>query len=135
MMIPDAFMLLIMVFMHVIADYNLQGILAQLKQISWWKANYPDGDNSNDYVMALFMHSFAWAFLIMLPIVTYMMYLGVFNDTIWVDATCCLFALNLMVHMLVDHAKANCKIFNLVVDQVAHLLQIALTWAALSLTF
>lgn len=33
-------LLLLMFFSHLIADYNLQGILADLKQRLWWDLKY-----------------------------------------------------------------------------------------------
>ena len=51
------FILLFMIMMHIVDDYYLQGILASMKQKSWWKkqANYKD-KYSNDYLIALMMH-------------------------------------------------------------------------------
>ena len=34
--------LFVMVFGHIVDDYYLQGILASMKQKSWWKENAPD---------------------------------------------------------------------------------------------
>lgn len=63
------FILLFMIMMHIVDDYYLQGILASMKQKSWWKKqpNYKD-KYSNDYLIALMMHAFSWSFCIMLPI-------------------------------------------------------------------
>ena len=47
-----------MLFLHLIADYNLQGILAQFKQKKWWKENYPQAQYKNDQMIALAEHSF-----------------------------------------------------------------------------
>lgn len=55
----DLFILIFMIFCHIIDDYFLQGILASMKQKVWWKENYPDKIYSKDYLMALFMHSFS----------------------------------------------------------------------------
>ena len=53
-----------MLFLHLIADYNLQGVLAQFKQKKWWKENYPDATYKNDWMIALVEHSFMWSFLV-----------------------------------------------------------------------
>ena len=58
--------LLSMIFCHIVDDYYLQGWLASAKQKEWWKKNAPEKMYSRDYIMALFMHSFSWAFMIML---------------------------------------------------------------------
>ena len=74
-MISNYYILLFMIFNHIIADYVLQGILATLKQKDYWKNEcmkngivFNDSIYKYDYVAALFMHSFFWTFMIMLPI-------------------------------------------------------------------
>ena len=62
------FVLLAMIFCHVMDDYRLQGILANMKQRSWWTKNSPGRLYNHDHLMALGMHAFSWAFMIMLPI-------------------------------------------------------------------
>ena len=48
-----------MILGHILADYNLQGWLASAKQRKYWKENAPKKMYQYDYIMALFMHSFA----------------------------------------------------------------------------
>ena len=57
-------LLICMMFCHIINDYKLQGILASMKQKSWWEENGNDPLYKHDYIMALFEHSFSWAFLL-----------------------------------------------------------------------
>ena len=33
--------LIIMIFLHIVDDFYLQGVLAKFKQKDWWKENYP----------------------------------------------------------------------------------------------
>lgn len=89
---------LIMIFLHIVDDYYLQGILAKMKQKKWWEKNYPDEKYSFDYLVGLFMHAFSWTFMIMLPA----MLNGYFP--IW------LFGLNVIIHATVDDLKANKKV-------------------------
>ena len=112
--------IMVMIFLHIVADYNLQGWLASAKQKSYWKEHAPNELYKNDYIMALFMHSFQWTFMIMLPILFVLNFEigGVF--IIW-------FVFNVGLHMYVDHLKANMKIINLVEDQLLHILQIVIT--------
>ena len=70
------FILFCMLFCHVVDDYYSQGILASMKQKSWWEKNAPDELYKNDYKMALFMHSFSWSFMIMLPLTVYTILMG-----------------------------------------------------------
>ena len=63
------FVALVMIFCHVIDDYCLQGILASMKQKSWWTQQEQYNDKYKyDHIVALLMHSFSWTFMIMLPI-------------------------------------------------------------------
>jgi hypothetical protein len=114
----DVFVLLTMIFCHVVADYNLQGWLASAKTKDFWEKNAPDEMYKYDYLMALFMHSFAWTFLVMLPI-------ALLLKVSWMFFA--LFPINILIHAVVDDLKANKKCINLIVDQVVHLAQILLT--------
>lgn len=115
------FMVLLMIFCHVIADYNLQGWLASAKQKEWWEKNSPEKMYSKDYIWALLMHSFSWSFMIMLPIA--LIHYRFDIDGIFVYV----FVLNFILHTLVDDIKANKKLFNLWTDQIMHLVQIIFT--------
>lgn len=118
--------LLTMLFLHIVDDYYLQGILASMKQKAWWKENAPDPLYKYDYIVALIEHAFSWTFMIMLPVGIY---------TIFYDKSIVLiiimFLINWIIHSIVDHLKANVKIINLVTDQVIHILQIIVTWVCL----
>ena len=116
-----SFVLLWMLFNHVFDDYHLQGILANLKQKSWWQDNAPQDMYKYDYIIALLMHSISWAFLIMLPIAMSSDF-SVDGLYVWT------FALNALIHALIDDLKANQHKINLVVDQGFHLLQIVVTY-------
>jgi len=64
------FILLSMIFLHIIDDYKLQqGVLANLKQKKWWKEQKEyKWMYKYDYIPALLNHAFSWTFMIMLPI-------------------------------------------------------------------
>lgn len=116
------FILLSMIFCHIVDDYYLQGWLASAKQRSWWEQNAPDELYKRDYLMALFMHSFSWAFMMMLIPTLYVIMSGTHYNPL-------LFYANVCIHMMVDDAKANRRKINLIQDQLIHLVQIMLTWA------
>lgn len=114
------FILLLMIFCHIVADYNLQGWLASAKQKSFWEENAPDPMYKYDYICALMTHSFAWTFMMMLPV----FYIHGFS----IDAVMAgVFTGNIICHFEVDNAKANDKIINLWQDQLIHLVQILAT--------
>ncbi len=118
--------LLAMIFCHIVDDYYLQGILASMKQKSWWEKNASDKMYRYDYIAALFMHSFSWAFMIMTVPAVYSL---IVLTNIWFIVA--LFVANLCIHMIIDDMKANKKKINLVQDQFAHLAQIIITWILL----
>lgn len=118
--------LLFMMFMHIVDDFYLQGCLAKLKQKSWWeeetkKIKEPHPDYSNDYLMALSMHSFSWTFMVMLPI---LFNVSNFNENIF----CLVFIANFLIHFFVDDLKANRYKINLITDQWIHIIQIMTTF-------
>ena len=113
-----------MIFCHIVDDYYLQGILASMKQKEWWENNAPAILYKYDYLMALFMHSFSWAFSIMLVPTIYVILNGLYWDPF-------LFIGNIVIHMVVDNLKANQKKINLILDQTIHLCQILFTWVCM----
>ena len=116
------FCLLLMIFLHIIDDYKLQGILASMKQKNWWKEQKEYKElYKYDYIWALIMHSFSWSFMIMLPFA----FILNFNINI---AFVIMFVLNLISHALTDNMKANQHSINLIHDQVLHVIQIIFTW-------
>ena len=122
-------LLLTMIFLHIVDDYYLQGWLASAKQKSYWEQNAPDELYKYDYIMALFMHSFSWAFMIMVVPSVYTL-INTTNTNNASLAIALVFLTNLCIHMVVDNSKANLKKINLVQDQLYHLAQILITWVA-----
>lgn len=116
----NIFIVLLMIFMHIVDDYYLQGWLASAKQKKYWEENAPEKLYAKDYIWALIMHSFSWAFMIMLPIAFVKGFdIGIVFLIVFVS--------NLILHAVVDDAKANKRKINLWTDQIIHLCQIILT--------
>lgn len=118
------FVLLWMIFFHIVDDYYLQGWLASAKQKSYWEANAPEELYKHDYIWALIMHSFSWAFMIMLPIAYYQQF-----DINYVFVI--MLVVNTAVHAFTDNMKANWKTINLWQDQRIHMIQILATYGCL----
>lgn len=120
-MINYTFILLSMLFLHIIDDYKLQGILASMKQQNWWQKqeNYKSL-YKYDYIIALLEHSFSWTFMIMLPIAFSVQ----FKIGLWLVA----YVINLIIHAFTDDLKANKLKINLIIDQLIHIIQIFITW-------
>lgn len=120
------FILLAMIFLHIIDDYKLQGILASMKQKKWWEEQKEYKSlYKHDYIPALIEHSFSWTFMIMLPIAFTLH----FNIGWWVFA----YVANMFIHAFVDDLKANKFKINLVIDQTIHIVQIVVTWLIFTL--
>ena len=114
------FTFLWMLFMHVLDDFHLQGILANMKQKKWWNEQTSDPKYRCDYLMALAMHSISWSFCVMLPIAVYLGFQCDYGFALW-------FVLNAAIHGVVDDMKANRHRIDLVEDQAVHLWQIIVT--------
>lgn len=111
--------LVLMILGHLIADYPLQGWLAQAKAKSYWANSKPE--NQHDYIPALIGHGVMWGIIVFLPI----MWATQCNLGWWWF----LLPANIVYHCFIDHLKANCKSINLWQDQLYHLAQIGLTWS------
>ena len=119
--VDNNFILLCMLFLHIVDDFYLQGILANLKQKAWWQEHYPNALYRYDYVVALVMHAASWGFLIHLPLA----YVWQFNPPWYFYAA---FVTNVIVHAVVDNEKANRLNINLLTDQLMHIVQVFVTW-------
>ena len=121
--------LILMLFCHIIDDFVLQDKFTYLKQKSWWiKACKDDGlpfdKYKNDYKMALIDHSLEWSIAIILPIIF------LCNTSGWILLLSVI--INTIIHYIIDNAKANQLRLNLIQDQLAHFIQIIVTWALLA---
>lgn len=121
--------------LHLIADYTLQGCLANLKQKKWWdeqlrqitystKEPKTPVEQANifhkyqyDYIAGLICHALMWSIMTYLPLLL----VGTpkeFSAAVLV---------NTIVHWVVDDLKANKFRINLIQDQLLHVVQIAIT--------
>ena len=125
------FILIIMLFLHVFADYHLQGVLATLKQKSSWPQKPQDNIFRFDYKPALIEHAFEWSFVVMLPCLISIWHAC--TDLSWPNIRIgaiylSLLLLNVILHEACDDLKANDKSINLTADQIFHVVQIFVTW-------
>lgn len=109
---------LICILLHFIADFNLQGMLKDLKQKVWWEKNYPDKKYKKDYITSGWIHAYMWSIFTYLPLVTnqYFMWIVIGNA---------------VIHYAIDDFKANHLKLNLTQDQILHILQIGVTLVVL----
>lgn len=113
----NVYILLIMIFCHIVDDYYLQkGILNLLKQKSWWKENAPQDLYKFDYIMGLCMHAFSWSFVVHIPLMII--------SKLTLDWLIISILVNALIHGIVDDLKANRMKINLIIDQLIHIMQI-----------
>lgn len=112
--------LVLMILGHLIADYPLQGWLAQSKAKSYWD-NSPK-KNKYDYIPALICHATMWGIIIFLPLLFW------WNTEYLIGWVWLALPINIIIHAIVDDLKANKKVINLWQDQLLHLAQILITW-------
>lgn len=122
------YLLLVMIFLHLVDDYYLQGILASMKQKSWWEKNAPDKIYNKDYIIALLEHAFSWTFMVMIVPVVYVYKTTTYNVPSLLPY---IFICNWLIHAYIDNLKANKHAINLIQDQSIHLVQIIITWILL----
>ena len=124
------YVLWLCIVLHLLADYNLQGCLANLKCADWWvnvintKAKSEACKTANDekllfrmrydWISGLLCHATMWSAITFAP----MAY------TLSPEAWSAIVIANIMLHLYVDHLKANCWVINLNTDQAIHLAQI-----------
>ena len=112
----------VIIFLHIIADFNLQGVLAKMKVRT--------DDGKSDYIAALLIHGYSWSFMVHLPFIGIMVLCDMYQ---YVPV----FALSLMAHAvahaIIDTCKANLKKISLIDDQLLHLIQIHIIWITTTL--
>lgn len=106
----------LMVLLHVIEDFHMQGIMAQMKQREFWR-EYPEM-YADDWIPVILLHGFEWAMIVSVPCLL----ASWFDVSAWFIVT--MVAMGL-VHAYVDHLKANRLRITLVQDQAMHIVQIA----------
>ena len=117
-----------MIFLHIIDDFNHQGIMAEMKQKKWW-VNNPEYKPlyKYDYYVVLILHGFKWSFIIHLPLLVF--YILTDNHDLAVGILYLVTLIgNGLIHSYIDDIKANKLKINLVVDQIFHIIQIILLY-------
>lgn len=130
------FILIMMILLHIIEDFHLQGILANMKQKSWWDKQIVDfppkkaNKYRKDYVISLMVHSLENAIFVTLPIIINDLYytftVNKDND-LWIGWLADILLLGYF-HSVIDDSKCNKMRINLIVDQVLHLIMIVSIW-------
>lgn len=76
MLTYKAFIFIAMVLLHILEDFHLQGILANMKQKSWWQSEcvklgitYNSSKYRHDHVISLIVHALENSIFITLPLI------------------------------------------------------------------
>lgn len=120
---------LLVILLHLVADYSLQGCLAQLKTAKFWRSVCRDCEwcsadaafrrYGHDYRAGLVCHALYWTLVTFAPII--------FHPLCSAWTALAIVSLNALFHCWVDDLKANRGRLNLVQDQLLHAVQIAAT--------
>lgn len=124
---------ILLIALHLLADFNLQvqGGMDKFKCRDWWieQTSKPVWGSSAeqfrkyrfDYHAGMFCHALMWSIVTFAPL-------------LWMApgwwSVLLILVPNIAVHHVVDHLKANRYRLNLVQDQLIHLAQIVVTFAA-----
>ena len=114
---------MIMLLLHLFADYTLQGILAQMKQKKWWLKQCSDNGYDflkykRDYITSLACHALYWTILTFAPL-----WMVMSNQR----GILAVVLFNTIAHAFIDDLKANKEMITLEHDQLLHLAQIIVT--------
>ena len=132
------FIFIIMILLHILEDFHLQGILANMKQKSWWQSEcnklgikYESSKYKHDYIISLYIHALENSIFITLPLI-----IDGFIATLTINPNNCLFIgwvfiifANTVVHAFIDNFKCNNKGINLITDQLLHFIFIILLFS------
>lgn len=129
------FIFISMILLHIIEDFHLQGILASMKQESWWQSEcnkldieYRLSKYKYDHIIGLCVHALENSIFIALPLIIDSL---ITTFTVSPNNTCFIgwvfiIVANTVIHAVIDNFKCNWKGINLITDQVLHFVFIIL---------
>ena len=125
-----------MLVLHVIADFHLQGCLADLKQKRWWMDNvFSKGFNhkyDKDYLAALAMHGLEWSIIVHIP-VFWLAWTHLPDTSTRYLILLASVLIQAVLHAVIDDLKCNRYKLNLIQDQMLHIGQLILIYLTLIL--
>ena len=135
MLTYKVFIFIAMILLHILEDFHLQGILASMKQKSWWQSEcvklgiiYDSSKYRHDYVVSLIIHALENSIFIILPLIIDGL-ITTFttnpNNNLFISWVFIIFA-NTAAHAIIDDFKCNSKGISLIVDQILHFIFIIL---------
>lgn len=135
MLAYEAFIFIVMVLFHILEDFHLQGILASMKQKSWWQSEcnklgikYESSKYKHDHIISLCIHALENSIFITLPLIIdglITTFTTNLNNSLFIGWAFIIFA-NTVVHAFIDNFKCNNKGISLIIDQLLHFIFIIL---------
>lgn len=135
MLTYKAFIFIAMVLLHILEDFHLQGILANMKQKPWWQSEcnklgieYKSSKYKYDHIISLYIHALENSIFITLPLIIDSLiatFTTNLNNCFFIGWAFIIFA-NTVVHAFIDNFKCNNKGINLIIDQILHFIFIIL---------
>ena len=135
MLAYKVFIFIAMVLFHILEDFHLQGILASMKQKSWWQSEcnklgikYESSKYKHDHIISLYIHSLENSIFITLPLIIDGLIATLTinpNNSLFIGWAFIIFA-NTVVHAFIDNFKCNNKGISLIIDQLLHFIFIIL---------
>ena len=135
MLTYKVFIFIAMILLHILEDFHLQGILANMKQKSWWQSEcvklgitYESSKYRRDHVVSLIVHALENSIFITLPLIIDSLiatFTTNLNNCLFIGWAFIIFA-NTVVHAFIDNFKCNSKGINLIIDQLLHFIFIVL---------
>lgn len=111
----------LMILCHIIEDFHIQGVMANMKQKSFWN---PYGEKyADDWKPVIILHGMEWAMLTSMPCLV----MSWFDVPMWFVLVIVTMGL---LHAYIDHLKANVGKINLITDQTLHMCQIMIIYLA-----
>lgn len=133
-MVNAIILFFLMLFCHIFDDFYLQGILADMKQKSYWdKCTIKLSIENrrmymNDYKIAIIIHALSWGISINLPIFIVLIISRSIIPNMFGVLLLAELIINILIHAMVDNEKANKKSINLIQDQLIHFSQVFITF-------
>ena len=125
------------ILFHIIADFNLQGLLAKWKQKQEWylectRSGITDVEKSKykyDWFICLIAHAFMWSVITYLPFLPAIHYINLTSKPAVTAMYVVIVITNTIAHAYIDHLKCNESRINLLTDQLLHIFQITASLA------
>lgn len=120
-----ALILFTMIFLHIVGEFYLQGMLAKMKKKRWWYRHEPEDGGRYNHIAALIIHGYSWSFIVHLPFTGLIVLCDMFD---------CMAVLSLsllshaVLHALLANDRINHDFLDFADEQACHVAQVFIVW-------